>query len=111
MRSNKFFGLAVLTTYLFMCSFGPYTPLGKLQFRSKYRPQWKSVIPDFDCFNEQTGAMIGADAMAMSVIYMILFYHRMWVVGGIIAAADLTNYGLQGLGAPSVAALAALTML
>ena len=106
MRSNKFFGLAVLTTYLFMCSFGPYTPLGKLQFRS----QWKSVIPDFDCFNEQTGAMIGADAMAMSVIYMILFYHRMWAVGGIIAAADLTNYGLQGLGAPSVAALAALTM-
>jgi len=38
--------------------------------------------------------MIGADQVAMSVLYMILFYHRMWAVGGAIAVADLSYYGL-----------------
>ena len=55
--------------------------------------------------------MIGADGMACSVMYMILFYHRLWAVGAVIATADVAYYGLYGAGAPLCAGLAALTLL
>ena len=109
MRSTKFFGMVILSTYVFMSAFGPNTTLGQIHFRSL----WKQFVPDSDCFKDSDYpvAMIGADQVAVSVMYMILFYHRLWMVGGAITLIDCTYYGLFGLNAPSVAAFAALTML
>ena len=99
--------MALLSTYLFTSACGPRTALGELALR----PYLKNFIPDFDCVNEKTKVMIGADGMACSVMYMILFYHRLWAAGAVLAAADIAYYGLYGAGPPLCAGLAALTLL
>ena len=99
--------MSILTTYLFMSAFGPRTELGGLNLRSMY----KQMMPDWDCFDDNRGRMMGADGIACSVLYMILFYHRLWAIGGAFALFDLSYYGLYGAGAPCVAGLAALTLL
>ena len=107
LNTTKFFAMALTSTYLFTCCFGPRTFLGELCLR----PYLKNFLPDFDCVNEKTKVMIGADGMACSVMYMILFYHRLWLAGAVFAAADVAYYGLYGAGAPVCAGLAALTLL
>ena len=69
------------------------------------------MIDATDAFHEERNAMIGADQVAMSVAYLILFYHRLWPIAGGIALFDVAYYGLLGASAPSVAGLAFLTLL
>ena len=54
---------------------------------------------------------MGADNLAMSIIYFAAFYHRMWAVGLGFAAFDTLYYGPQFAGAPLSAMLAAMTLL
>ena len=107
LATSKFFAMALMSTYLFTCCFGPRTFFGDIGLRSYVKP----FLGDFDCVNEKTKTMIGADGMACSVIYMILFYHRLWAAGAVLATADIAYYGLYGAGAPVCAGLAALTLL
>ena len=107
LNCTKFFAMSILSTYLFMSAFGPRTELGSLNLRSMY----KQMMPDWDCFDDVNHKMIGADGVAASVAYMILFYHRLWPVAGAFALFDISYYGLYGASAPCVAGLAALTLL
>ena len=107
LATSKFFAMALMSTYLFTCCFGPRTFLGEIALR----PYLKNLLVDFDCVNEKTKTMIGADGMACSVMYMIFFYHRMWIASAVFAATDIAYYGLYGAGAPLCAGLAALTLL
>ena len=91
-----------------MSAFGPRTELGGLNLRSMY----KQMMPlDWHCFDDTNFKMKGADGVACSVMYMILFYHRLWAIGGALALFDLSYYGLYGAGAPCAAGLAVLTLL
>ena len=99
--------LSILSTYLFTVSFAPTSLFGDVNFR-KFAHM---AIADIGCYNDSKKQMVGADGVACSLMYMILFYHRMWPIAGGLALLDLAYYGPYGIGAPATAAFAALTLL
>lgn len=107
LASTKFFLLSIISTYLWTTTFGPQTQLGQLSLK----PLYDKMMPEWSNFDLKSGQMVGADGIAHSVMYMILFYHRMWPVAGAIALFDVSYYGLYGVNAPATAAFAALTLL
>ena len=56
------------------------------------RSLWLSFMPHIGNFEDKRNQMVGADGVAMSVIYMIPMYHRMFPIVGALALADLTYY-------------------
>ena len=107
MASTKFFAMSLLSTYLFTVACGPASPVSNVQMRQL----WHKFMPNIGNFNDEKKHMVGADGVAMSVIYMILCYHRMFPIVAGLALADLTYYGAYGLGAPACATFAFLTLL
>ena len=55
--------------------------------------------------------MVGADLMAGTCLYFILFSHGLFIPGIAFAAFDLAYYGPMGISMPTAAAVGALTML
>lgn len=70
------------------------------------------ISPIKFCSNDPNGRYyMGADQMAMSLIFFTLLYHRMWYVALPFMAIDLAYYGpatLGGLVAPIIGALVLL---
>ena len=54
---------------------------------------------------------MGADILANSVVYMVLIYHRYFMIAAAFTLFDMAYLGPQGLSAPAVAFTAAATML
>ena len=107
MASTKFFAMTLLSTYLFTVSFGVASPLSSLNLR----PLWHKFINNSSNFDDEKKQMMGADGLAFAVIYMILFYHRLFPIAAALAVSDVSYYGPFGIGAPACAGVAFLTLL
>ena len=56
------------------------------------------MLKNFDCIDDKTGNMVGADMPAISVIYSIIFYHRLYALGAAVACIDSCFYGGMMIG-------------
>ena len=86
LNTTKFFAASMIASYSFTTAFGPNTTAYKLNLRS--------ICPDalrFDCFGEKH--QMGADLLAESTIYMMLIYHRYFMVAAACTVFDLAYYG------------------
>ncbi len=86
LNAAKFFAASIIASYSFMTAFGPNTTAYKLNLRS--------FCPDvlrIDCFGEKH--QMGADLLASSTMYMILIYHRYYVVAAAFSLFDLAYLG------------------
>ena len=89
-----------------MCAFyTAFTPSHHLMvdFREKY-------IPKYDCIGKGGSYYMGADFLAMALIYNALLSHGLFNVARILMIYDVCYYGPQFLGAPTVALLASMIM-
>ena len=84
LMTHKLFALNLAACYMLTCAAGPNTEVGKLSLR-RFMPQ---MLKNFDCIDDRTGNMVGADMLAVSVLYSILFYHRLYAVGAAVACFD-----------------------
>ena len=104
LNATKFFAASMVASYSFMTAFGPNTAAYNLNIRSV----WPNSLR-FDCFGQKH--QMGADMLAESVVYMVLIYHRYFMIAAAATVFDLAYYGPQVLSAPAVAFAAAATML
>lgn len=95
---------SLIATYASMIAFGPNTHAYKLNIRAF----WPQSLR-WDCFGEKH--QMGADVMAGTVLYMMLCYHRYFMIAAACAVFDVSYYGVQMGTAPGVAMVAAATML
>ena len=97
LKSLQFFGLAFMTCYMTQVAFGPRTAAAKFNIRP--------FMPfRFDCIEEKTESMVGADLMAASALYMMAAANGYWPVIFAAGLFDLAYYGPMMLG-PAGAAL------
>lgn len=97
---TKFFFLSFASFFIFQSAFNPQTGLN-------IRPL-KGILPKFDSFADDGSYYMGADQMAQSILYLTLFYHRLWFVALPLMGLDLLYYGpatLGGLVAPIIGSL------
>ena len=102
LNSTKFFVAALGSTYIFMSAFGA---------SGRFDINMRSIMPiRFDSIEDGKGQM-GADVLAGSVLYMIAFYHRYWMLAAACCVFDLAYYGPQMAAAPLSAAATAFALL
>jgi hypothetical protein len=100
----KYFMLASIAVYMSQVCFGPGSVTKDMNLR-KYSPvRW-------DCIADDNNSQVGADGMAGAILYFALAANGLYLPMAACAVVDVCYYGPQILGAPSAAALAALTML
>ena len=109
---SKFTFMSLVGIAAFQSAFNPsndYTFLPNIRFITG-----KDFGIKFDSMGDHPklgSYFMGADNLAMSLIYFTLFYHRLWAVGLGFAAFDTMYYGPQFAGAPLSAMIAAMTLL
>ena len=82
----KLFGLALLSSYLATSALGPASRVSKLNIRSMMPMRWDSIDTD-------KRSMVGADLMAGTCLYFVLFSHGLFIPGAAFAAFDVAYYG------------------
>ena len=113
--------------YMTMGKFTLMSLLGIAAFQTAFNPSnHYTFLPNVRVFNDKTFGVkfdsmgyhpklgcyfMGADNMAMSLIYFAAFYHRMWALGLGFALFDTLYYGPQFAGAPLSAMIGAMTLL
>lgn len=70
---TKFFFTSLFSSYIFMSIFNPTTNLN-------VRPLYQIFPIKLDSNDPNGRYLMGADQMAMSLIFFTLLYHRMWYV-------------------------------
>ena len=104
MTAMKLFGLSLFASYIVTCAFGPASFVSNLHTRA-YQPV---IVDSIDCDKKR---MVGADTMALFVIYSCLFANGYFAAGAAISVLDIAYYGPMGGAMPSAAAVAAFTLL
>lgn len=100
---TKLFTISLVSSYFFMSTFNPTV---KLNFRPL-----QGFIPKLDSFANDGSYFMGADSLALSLIYFTLLYHKLWIVALPLMAADLLYYGPAIGGAPAAAIVSALILV
>ena len=104
----KFTPLAMLSIMAFMTAFNP----------NKDNQAIENIrllgglpgVPKLDCDGPYGSYYMGADRLAMSVVYLAMLYHRLWNPALALMALDIGYYGPMHTGAPLAATVAALTL-
>ena len=100
---TKFFVISLVTSFFFLTTFNPQTGLN-------FRPL-KPLLPKLDSIGEDGRYFLGADSMALSMIYFTLLYHRLWMVTLPIMAADIMYFGPAYAGGPIAGLISALILI
>ena len=100
---TKLFFISLVSSYFFMSTFNPNI---KLNFRPL-----QGILPKIDSNANDGSYLMGADSMALSLIYFTLLYHRLWMVALPIMAADILYHGPAIAGAPAAAIVSALILV
>lgn len=69
------------------------------------------IFPSIDSYAKDGSYTMGADSLALSLIYFTLMYHRLWVVALPLMVGHLLYYGPAIGGAPSAAIVSALMLI
>jgi hypothetical protein len=96
LNATKFFAASMIVSYSIITAFGPNTAAYNLNIRS--------VWPDslrIDCYGKKQ--QMGADILANSVVYMVIIYHRYFMIAAAFTLFDLAYLGPTRRSAPAVA--------
>jgi hypothetical protein len=100
---TKLFFISLISSCFFMTTFNP-------AIGANPRPL-KGFFPKIDSFANDGKYLMGADPMALSLIYFTLLYHRLWIVALPIMAFDILYYGPAISGAPAAAIVSAMILI